>query len=241
MVFYFLIAWKAPFPPITTYGIELGFISAPSEPQRREANSIPQQETPQESENEQAPISEETPIENAQEEDLTETVLVDESAVLVENETIALPDSENKEQADEVANETTPESEIIPNETDQVEENTNETSEQENETIDTRAIYGSQGTETDEEDGASLSLSGWKWDFKPKPEDDSEDIGKIVYKIAVDQDGYLIRIEVLTSTVSPATERKYRQAVEKLTFSKTSEYKPASQSYGTLTFIIQSR
>ena len=77
--------------------------------------------------------------------------------------------------------------------------------------------------------------------FQPQPEDDSEDIGKIVYKIAVDQDGYLVRIEVLTSTVSPATERKYRQAVEKLTFSKTSDYKPASQSYGTLTFIIQLR
>ena len=64
---------------------------------------------------------------------------------------------------------------------------------------------------------------------------------KIVYRIKVDNDGYLINIELVQSTVSPFVERRYRNAIEKLSFSKTSEYEAAAVSTGKITFIIQAK
>ena len=125
-------------------------------------------------------------------------------------------------------------------ETEQESENAGE-GEEVNQEIDSRAIYGSQGSNTGANEGASLALAGWTWDFEPEPKDNSDESGKIVYKIVVDEEGYLVKIETLTSTVSPAVERKYRESVQKLTFSKTGEYKAASLSTGTVTFIIKSR
>ena len=128
-----------------------------------------------------------------------------------------------------------------PSETDFDKTSDNPSEGEEEKEIDQRAIYGSQGTNTGDSEGANLALAGWVWDFKPKPDDQSDESGKIVYKIVVDQDGYLVKIETVTSTVSPSVERKYRSAVEKLTFSKTADYKTAPVSTGTITFIIKSR
>jgi len=103
--------------------------------------------------------------------------------------------------------------------------------------IDERALYGSVSGQ----DGASLQMSGWIWDFEPTPQDNSQESGKIVYKVTIDDEGYIIKIVPQTSTVSPSVEKYYRQAVERLTFSKTSSYKPAPTSSGTITFIIKTK
>ena len=114
-------------------------------------------------------------------------------------------------------------------------------SEGENEEVDERAIYGNQGANTGSSEGASLNLAGWIWNFKPNPDDQSDESGKIIYKIIVDEDGYLTRIETVTSTVTPATERKYREAVQKLTFRKTGDSQTAAQSVGYITFNIKTK
>ncbi len=242
ILFYFLIAWKAPFPPLPEYGIELGFTtSAGAPPQPITSSDDPVEEAPAQTEEiiqENTPV--ETPAEN-QENAETETAEVEESETPIEAEEASGNESEIEDEntAEEVVSEVKTEDPTEPdnpnNEVKQEEEVVEEP------TIDDRAIYGNQGTETGDSEGASLALAGWIWDFKPVPDDKSEETGKIVYKIVVDQDGYLVKIETITSTVSPAVERKYREAVEKLTFSKTSEYKPAALSNGTLTFIIKAR
>ena len=235
LLFYLLIAWKEPFPPIPEYGIELGFesTSAPSTPPAPVAtdSSIPEvSETPVEDDASNQEVSE--PIEEVIEyEDLVEETDETQSP----NDTV--------EEVEEINEEQESSEEVTPNESQElseVQEDTvsKEVVEETNE-IDVRALYGNQSSNDSE--GASLSLSGWIWDFKPEPEDTSDETGKIVYKITVDNDGFLVGIELETSTISPSVERKYRQAVQSLTFTKTSEYQPASLSTGKITFIIKAR
>lgn len=238
ILFYFIVAWREPFPPIPEYGIELGFTTSAGAP----ASSSP---------SEQAPVTNEEPqeqLERIDTEVLEEVVEVEDN--VQEEATVTVVDSpvivdeatpEESEPAEEVT-EVDSRAVMTPSETDADNESENPSDgEEEEKEVDERAIYGSQGTNTGDSEGANLALSGWVWDFKPKPDDQSNQSGKIIYKIVVDADGYLVKIETVTSTVSPAVERKYRQAVEKLTFSKTADYKTASVSTGTVTFIIKSK
>lgn len=241
ILFYFIVAWKEPFPPIPEYGIELGFTTSAGAP-------------PTSSPSEQAPETEEIPDETVEEskaetesnqeiEDVQEEVVeqqtpvakVETSVKVEETKPAETKPAEEKPKVDSRAV-------MKPSETDSEDKSDNPSEgKDEEKKVDQRGIYGSQGTNTGESEGADLALSGWIWDFKPKPDDRSDESGKIVYKITVDQDGYLVKIETTTSTVSPAVERKYRAAVEKLTFSKTADYKTAPVSTGTITFIIKSK
>lgn len=240
ILFYFIVAWKEPFPPIPEYGIELGFTTSAGAP----SQSTPSQEAPEEEveeeqieevESESSEEQIESQEETVSEEPVTKSEV--ESPVKVEESTD--PETKPMETKQEVDSRAV----MKPSETDsdKTSDNPSEGEEEEEPEIDQRAIYGSQGTNTGDSEGANLALSGWIWDSKPKPDDTSDQSGKIVYRIVVDQDGYLIKIETITSTVSPSVELKYRQAVQKLTFSKTADYKTASTSTGTITFIIKSR
>ncbi|WP_421765406.1 hypothetical protein [Ekhidna sp.] len=241
ILFYFIVAWREPFPPIPEYGIELGFTTSAGAP----ATAAPAEEAPEVEEITEEEIDD---SENEATEEQTEAEAQEVTEQPIPKSKVESPVQVEETKTEEI----TPTEEVVeevvdsravmtPSETDAEEtsENPSEGKEEEKE-LDQRAIYGSQGTNTGDAEGANLALSGWVWDFKPKPNDTSDESGKIVYKIVVDQDGYLIKIETVTSTVSPSVERKYRQAVEKLTFSKTADYKTAPVSTGTITFIIKS-
>lgn len=102
--------------------------------------------------------------------------------------------------------------------------------------LDARALYGTPGAA----DGAALELSGWNWDYLPKPDDKSSESGRIVFEITIDDAGYIIGIKTLEKTVTPAVEKVYRDEVLQLTFSPTSDNsRPAPTSTGRITFIIK--
>ena len=75
----------------------------------------------------------------------------------------------------------------------------------------------------------------------PDPNDNSEETGTIVYEIKVDEDGYVVSIRKITSTVTPAVELLYRKAVEQLLLEKTDGEDPAPFSTGRITFILKTR
>ena len=105
-------------------------------------------------------------------------------------------------------------------------------------TLDSRALYGSQGGGG----GPLLELSGWTWDFEPDPRDTSNENGKIVFEIKIDDRGEIISVRTLEKTVNPDIERIYKQEVESLTFSPiSSNTRPAPVSTGKITFIIRSK
>ena len=254
VLFYFLIAWREPFPPIPEYGIELGFTSSAGasapvpQPNNLEEEVESEEVLPQEEIAEEVVEEVSTP----QPEQLTEQeeVVTQEVQDLPVEEAEAVAETEPEEVVEELQEVPQEQEEPQVDERavmppapsdDDGERNENTAGEEQNEEIDKRALYGSQGNTTGASEGASLSLSGWMWDFSPKPDDSSDQTGRIVYKIVVDQDGYLVKIETLTSTVSPAVERKYRAEVQKLTFSKTGDYQSAPLSTGTITFIIKAQ
>ena len=107
------------------------------------------------------------------------------------------------------------------------------------ETIDERGLYKvHQGKQT----GASLELAGWVWDVAPQPRDDTDEFGKIIFQITIDEFGEVIAIKTLEKTISPLVERMYKDALTTLTFSKTADhlvYSPTST--GKVTFILQAK
>lgn len=105
--------------------------------------------------------------------------------------------------------------------------------------IDERALYT---ISQDKQAGALLELAGWIWDNVPQPQDHTSETGKLIFEIRVDDLGEVMAVKTIEKTVSPWVEQIYREALAKLSFSKTTEnatYAPIST--GKVTFIIQAK
>lgn len=104
--------------------------------------------------------------------------------------------------------------------------------------LDSRALYGKPGGGG----GAALEMSGWNWDYLPKPKDTSNESGRIVFEIKINEDGEIISVRTIEKSVSEALVNIYRSEVAKLTFSPTSSNaRSAATSTGRITFIIKSQ
>ncbi|MEM6842916.1 MAG: hypothetical protein AAF944_04805 [Bacteroidota bacterium] len=245
LLFFFLLAWQAPDPPLPEYGIELDFgldnTGAGESPQPEPTPVVeeePVEETTEEVE-EVVEAVEETPPQEVQEtiEQTEQVAPVEESPDVVEE--VPETTEEVVEEPEEPKPEPVPGS-LYPS------QNTNQgTSEQpegnqgkEDGKVDDRALYGAQGPK----DGASLQMSGWNWDYIPRPKDNSDESGRIVFQIMIDERGEIISIRTLEKTVSPTVERVYREAVEELTFSRTGDNaRSAATSTGKISFVIRSK
>lgn len=105
--------------------------------------------------------------------------------------------------------------------------------------LDAKALYGTSGGGGG---GSSLEMTGWMWDSPPSVKDNSNESGRIVFKVTVDDQGDVIDVSRIESTVSPAIAKIYENEVRRLTFSKTRDNTvPAPTSTGRITFIIKSR
>ena len=120
-------------------------------------------------------------------------------------------------------------------------DNTNETGDkgEEEGSLDTRTLYGNKGGGGD---APALNMSGWMWDFTPRPNDTSDENGRIVFEVKIDDKGEIISVRKLEGSVSATVEKIYRQEIEKLTFTKTpGNQSIAAISTGTITFVIKSK
>ena len=90
--------------------------------------------------------------------------------------------------------------------------------------------------------GASLDMAGWVWDEKPEVNDKSSETGKIIFEIKIDDDGEVISVKNIYSTVSRSVTNLYEKAVYDLTFSTTSDTGiKATVTTGKIVFVIKSR
>lgn len=106
--------------------------------------------------------------------------------------------------------------------------------------LDKNALYGTPGGGGGG-DGSSLSMAGWVWDSKPNPKiPDSELGGVLKFQVKVDGDGEIIDIKMLESGVSAETAQVFKQAIGKLTFTKTGSNVPQI-STGIITIKVRSR
>ena len=248
LLFFFLVAWRRPDPPLPEYGIELDFgIDKQGSGQTPVPEPTPVveevvEQAPPEPEVEEVTETEVTEPEPEEpvEEVVTETQ-IEESPVVVE---------EVEESVEEVVAEPQPEPVPVPKQESLYPGKASTPSNQGDDTkevgdkgkeegkIDERAIYGAKGSA----DGASLQMAGWNWDNIPRPNDSSNENGRIVFEITIDDQGEIIGVKTIEKTVSPAVERQYRLAVEQLTFSTTTDnVRPAPTSTGRITFIIRAK
>lgn len=263
VVVYFLIAWREPDPPIPEYGIELSFgleevgreEIATEEPadEEQEPNEDISEETPQEIQEvedvpEEESVSEaestqqQTPEDQIQTEDITSPDLVEEEKTKKTPEVIEETEKKEVDPEPKTGTEGEENKEAAPKKDTSSKDQGNKEEEGKQgdpeSSIDERALYGEK---KGSQEGASLQMTGWQWDFRPDPQDTTEETGKIVFEIKIDDQGYIVSIKTLTSTVTPRVENIYFKSVEQLSFSKTSEYQPAPFSTGTITFIITSK
>lgn len=266
LLFILMLAWKEPNPPIPEYGIELNFGlqqtgTGTVQPETTQEVEDVNQEDVVEEQTDESSSSETTNTETEQSEVVEQQ---DNSSEANQNEgpdVIEEPVNENNQEevvqettdntSQETNNsETTDNQEITENknstdtgaqsdESNQEESNgnTEETGDQGDETgdIDAQSLMGESGSNN----GPKLELSGWEWDELPDPDDNSQESGKIVFEITVNSSGEITGIKLKEASVTPSVVRKYREAIEYLTFSKKSDYKPAPFSKGKITFIIK--
>lgn len=269
LLFLFMVAWRAPDPPMPEIGIELNFgmDEAGSGDVQPEPNT---QAAESESEEEAAPNGlEETP-EEVVEEEVSEAIT---EPVDVPAEEVTTPINNTQDSPDVV--EEIPEpivKEEVKEELKKEEEtpklppvlypnNTSGAGGKEGESKDAQNVNqgdqpdatGDQGDKDGTVDaralygnaggggGSTLQMSGWMWDSTPKPNDTSSESGKLVFQVVIDDKGNIIRVQTVESSVSPTLEKVYRDEVTKLTFSKTSGTGVATTSTGTITFVIKAR
>jgi len=110
--------------------------------------------------------------------------------------------------------------------------------------LNAKALYGNPGTGGNGaggSGGASLDMAGWKMDFKIRTDESSEN-GRLRFKIVVDEEGEVIKIETLEKSVSTAVENYYKRQVENGSFVKDkNNARTAQNSTGFLTIIIRSK
>jgi len=269
ILFFFILAWQAPDPPLPEYGIELNFgleeagsgFEQPTvtpTPPTVEEEGEPEEQIEEEVEEIVEEQPEPEPIEESAVEELPDSQQEDSPVETKPAETIETPVEPVEEKVEE---DTKPVSEPVvepPKEKPKVVEKKVDAnalypgaSSQGNKdnaagdagdpsgTVDSRALYGKSGGGGG---GPRLDLAGWRWDYEPKPNDNSKENGRIVFEIKVDDNGELIGVKTLEKTVSASVEQLYRQEVEKLSFSRLSGNTiPAPISTGKITFIITSK
>lgn len=245
--FFMILAWTEPDPPIPEYGIEMSlgnaFEPTPDPEESENESDQPQNEAVEQLE--EQPTSESSSSETSSEE-------VEEQDQLEEAVSNELESPDNVESSSETTETTDAASSDVNTNTDQSDidseknEKTNDAQVEEVEQpkVDDRAIFKKSDTKSGNPGakGPSLDFSGWMWEFEPEPNDQSQENGKIVFQVTVDEDGILINVKTLEKTISPALEQVYKDAVRELTFRRTAENRStAAQSTGKITFIIQTR
>jgi outer membrane biosynthesis protein TonB len=110
--------------------------------------------------------------------------------------------------------------------------------------LDAKALYGNEGNGGNGAGGVggNLDMAGWMWDDKPNVKDDSQESGRVVIGIKVDDQGNLVRVWKIESGLSPSVYKYYEDEVKKLSFSKMGGSNNASVfSEGKIIFIKKSK
>jgi outer membrane biosynthesis protein TonB len=254
LLFLWVTAWKEPYPPLPEYGIELNMsidnqgsgnepVSAQETEEIEETPTEESEETVEDQVEETTDAEAEDVVEEVSEpaEEVVEEAVTDEEAPVKVEDTPTekakeTPKKEEKEEKKEEPK-ANPNA-LFPGDSKSQGETNDKEGDQGNPEgeVDAEAMMGPQGGGS----GSQLDMSGWKWDSPPRPNDTSQQNGKIVFEIRVDSNGEVISVRAIETTVSAEVVKIYQDEVAKLSFSRTSGGKTAPQSKGTITFLIRS-
>lgn len=254
VLFLFLLAWRAPNPPLPEFGIELNFgvddqgsgevqpetpptsEQTDQEQQEEVASSVPEevQEQPQEQviESKQesvVPVKEEKPKE-----------VVQKPVVEEKPKEEAKKDAPKKEETKPAAS---TESKKTTDSQQSQGDDTNKAGDKGNPegTLDAKALYGKPGGGGGG-DGLSLQMAGWAWDDQPKIPNlpDNED-GRIVLEIECDENGEILTITTIERGLSPQAEKLLKDEIRKRSLIRTSGGQTPERSKGRVVFILKTK
>ena len=276
---FFIVAWRAPDPPLPEYGIVLNFGtedegSGDVQPETPVGNKGQQEEEPEES---KPKFEEETPKVEEKETKPVESKPVEQQIISkVESPVVVKEKKEDEVKPVEKPAEKPEEKKVEPKvEKKPIEEKPKVDPEavykpkaaqstSDNKTTDTKAgtpgnhgddpgktgdkgnpegsldakaLYGKPGGGAG---GSSLELSGWDWDEIPNPNVPNNITGRIVFEIIVNSKGELDHYNIVQNSLNPEATKACREAVEKLTFSKTGTNVP-DMSKGKITFVVRAK
>ena len=103
--------------------------------------------------------------------------------------------------------------------------------------INAKEFYGTPGGSSS---GVAFDVSGWAMASKPSVNDDSDETGRIVFQIRVNESGEITNVRQMQSTVSPSVSELYRRAVGRLRLRPKGGATPPTAT-GTITFIIKAK
>jgi outer membrane biosynthesis protein TonB len=270
LTFFFLISWRAPYPPAPEYGVVLNFGldnqgGGDIQPETPVGNAQVDDKNTEPQPNEKKAQEEPTKITDQQEEvkeEKTDAALSDEnSEVTVKAETKKIEDKpkdkvEKVEPKKEVKAKTE-EKQVVKNEAvypGNVGAKKGETNQSQGDDpgkvgdkgnpqgkLDAKALYGKPGGGGGG-DGFGLDMSGWQWASQPKIPDlpDNED-GRIVFDIECDEDGEIISIATLERGLSAKAEQLLKDVIRKNSLIRTSNGKAPAKSKGQVVFVLKTK
>ena len=90
--------------------------------------------------------------------------------------------------------------------------------------------------------GAQLDMPGWGWEEPPKKVDQSEEQGKIIFEITIDENGEIIAVKTKFRSVSKLVANFYQAEVNKLIFLPNNlEITYDGITKGYITFILKAK
>lgn len=264
LVLFFVVAWRAPDPPLPEYGIELNFgldDQGTGDVQPEEAVGDAGESVTAETVTEPVPEqNNETAAETsepAEEKEVTPVPSKAESPVTVKETKTAM--AESKEPAEPQAK--TPKKETpvtTPAETSKEAvaqdaskqgtaashgDDANKTGDKGSEqgTLDAKALYGTPGGGGGGT-GLNLQMAGWAWADSPTiPQLPDNENGKVVFEIECDETGEITRITSLERTLSPRAEQLLKDMIRKNSLVRTSGGKIPERSTGKLVFVLRTK
>jgi periplasmic protein TonB len=265
ILFIFLVAWRAPDPPLPEFGIELNFGTSdqgtgevqpetPAVEAESEEEAMPDA-PPEEVTEEVVEETVETPVEEVTEQVEEVAEAVEEIVPVTEQETeTPVKEPKKKPVVEEKKEEPKPPKVLYPgkkegaagttgNANNPAKANQGDKSNAQGDqgdvdgNVDARSLYGKSGGGG----GGALEMAGWMWDAPPDPKETTSESGKIVFEVLIDERGDVTSAKTISYTVSASLVRIYQAEVEQLTFSKTSSGPAPPSSKGKITFIIKAK
>jgi len=110
-----------------------------------------------------------------------------------------------------------------------------------NGTINNSTNYSGNGGNGEGTGSSSVNISGWRIANRPNVKDDTGETGMIRFTIKIDEDGNIIKLVIAENSFSNSLAQKYKRAIEKSKFIKTSSGPSPKEATGSITFRVGER
>jgi hypothetical protein len=270
LTFFFLVSWRAPYPPAPEYGVVLNYgldnqgggdIQPETPVGNSEADNTNPQPKAEEKNQQEDPSKELTPKTEVKEEKTDAAISDEESTVTVKTEKKKAEDkpkekTEKTEAKKEVKNDTE-EKPVVKKEA--VYTGTNgskkgETNQSQGDDpgkvgdkgnpqgkLDAKALYGKPGGGGGG-NGFGLAMSGWQWANQPKiPDLPDNENGTIVFEIECDENGDITKIETIDRGLSLRAEQLLKEEIQKNSLIHASNGKVPAKSKGQVVFVLKTK